>query len=343
MAVLREIDKNQYEDFVLKHNSLFHSLAWGELSKAYNMLTPHYLGYIDGTNIIGACMLLQKKIDDIYSYFYIIDDIIVSANNRKTMFSKILNYIRKNKGIYVDLFTTNSLQLKEVKPKESPSLPTHYSNINNFDEIYNTLNNKIKKENFIAIETYKGSKKDLIHLSLANSIKYYETINEIFNTNKSTTASVFVEKLHISTTVNNLEKRLKDINTQISIMPIDSLTDTSKKKYTLLEEQKMEIVNKLKTFKGLKQKYKNDIVIYANLLIEYGNTAWILYDTKKDILKEDITSYSTILEEIKYCKNKNIERIILPININSSLTKEKHCYRFITNYILYMLKANKLK
>lgn len=348
MLILKYIEKSEYEAFILKHSSLFHSLEWGEFSKAYFKLTPHYLGLVKDSTLIAAVLLLQKEIDSNYSYFFIPGSIVLENDSKsiiKAMYSRINQFIRKKKGVFLQQLSNQLLPWKETKPLIDYSLPKEYKVIDLKEEKDDYLKNKIENEKYLAIEVYKGSKKDLINLSLDNHLSFYDTLYEVLNSSNNSKVSVFVEKIHLSTTVNNLEKRMKEINTQISILPIDNLSESANKKYKLLEEQKTNINKELNIYKGLKQKYKNDTFVFSNILIEYGKKAWILFDMNKGILEKDIEGYNTYLEEMRYCKNNGIETIYAPLRINdeNKNIKNNNCYEYKINYLLYLLIKIKLK
>ena len=79
---------------------------------------------------------------------------------------------------------------------------------------------------FYHLMTLTENRKDFI----SYTEDYYETLYEIFNGNESTKATLFLGKIHINKTIKALEKNLKDINNQVSILPIDNLSKSAKAK-----------------------------------------------------------------------------------------------------------------
>ena len=136
---------------------------------------------------------------------------------------------------------------------------------------------------------------------------YYETLYEIFNGNKHGNATLFLGKVHLIKTINALEKNLKTINNQISILPIDNLSKSAKAKLTELTKQKENITQEIEKYKEYKKEYGNDITLSAHMIIEYGNKDWVLYAGNHNILSETYVNYNTYYEHIKYCKEKGIE------------------------------------
>ena len=113
--------------------------------------------------------------------------------------------------------------------------------------------------------------------------------------------------INITKTINSLEKNLKNINNQISILPIDNLSKSAKAKLKELTRQKENTTNEIAKYKGYKKQYGNEITLSAHMIIEYGDKAWVLYAGNHNILSETYVNYNTYFEHIKYCKNKGIK------------------------------------
>ncbi|MBQ3307486.1 MAG: peptidoglycan bridge formation glycyltransferase FemA/FemB family protein [Bacilli bacterium] len=156
---------------------------------------------------------------------------------------------------------------------------------------------------FYHLMTLTESRKDFI----SYNEDYYQTLYEIFNGNESTKATLFLGKINLTKTSNALEKNLKQINDQISILPIDNLSKSAKAKLGELTKQKENINNEIEKYKEIKKKYGNEITLSAHMIIEYGDKAWVLYAGNHNILTETYVNYGTYFEHIKYCKNKGIK------------------------------------
>ena len=115
---------------------------------------------------------------------------------------------------------------------------------------------------------------------------YYETLYEIFNGNKNSKATLFLGKVHLNKIIKNLDKNLKEINNQISILPIDNLSKSAKNKLKELTKQKENTLKELQKYKSYKKEYGNDITLNAHMIIEYGDKAWVLYAGNHNILTE---------------------------------------------------------
>ena len=166
-----------------------------------------------------------------------------------------------------------------------------------------TIGTKNDIKEFYHLMTLTESRKDFI----SYNEDYYETLYEIFNGNPSSKATLFLGKVHINKTIKALEKNLKNINNQISILPIDNLSKSAKAKLTELTKQKENVNKEIEKYIEYKKKYGQDITLSAHMIIEYGNKAWVLYAGNHNIMSETYVNYNTYYEHLKYCKNKGIE------------------------------------
>ena len=360
MLKLKNLEKEQFDKYVENHKTKSHflqSLAWGEFSKAKKHLTPYYLGLVnDKDEIVGATLLLEKKLPLNMCYFYAPRGFVLDYNKKelvRTMTEKIKEFAKNKKAIFVkidpDIIKTSFNYQNEEKENT------------NFNEIFNTLKEcgfkhlgftknfetmqprytfridltqsledienhfskttkqRISKAKKLDTEVVIGDKNDLdefYHLmTLTENRKdfisytedYYKTLYEIFNNSKSAKATLFLGKIVFDKTIKSLEKNLKSINDQISILPIDNLSKSAKAKLTELTKQKENITNDIKKYKECKKEYGDSITLSAHMIIEYGDKAWVLYAGNHNVLSETYVNYNTYYEHIKYCKDKGIK------------------------------------
>lgn len=166
-----------------------------------------------------------------------------------------------------------------------------------------TIGTKDDLKEFYHLMTLTESRKDFI----SYNEDYYETLYEIFNGNENSKATLFLGKVHFNKTIKALEKNLKIINDQISILPIDNLSKSAKNKLKELTNQKQNITKEIEKYKKYKKEYGNDITLSAHMIIEYGDKAWVLYAGNHNDLSETYVNYNTYYEHIKYCKEKGIK------------------------------------
>ena len=166
-----------------------------------------------------------------------------------------------------------------------------------------TIGTQSDIKTFYHLMTLTESRKDFI----SYNEDYYDTLYEIFNGNKNSKATLFLGKVHLNKTIKALEKNLKTINNQISILPIDNLSKSAKAKLSELTKQKENTIKEIDKYKEYKKEYGNDLTLSAHMIIEYGDKAWVLYAGNHNILSETYVNYNTYFEHIKYCKNKGLK------------------------------------
>lgn len=265
--------------------------------------------------------------------------IVKFAKNHNAIFVKIdpdiiktsINYLNEEKENpdYEDIFNT----LKSVGFKHQgftknfetmqPRYTFRIDLTQSLEEIENhfskTTKQRIAKSIKLDTEVVIGTKNDIpefYHLmTLTENRKdfisytedYYETLYEIFNGNENSKATLFLGKVHINKTIKALEKNLKNINNQISILPIDNLSKSAKAKLKELTRQKENIEKEIEKYKEYKKEYGNDLTLSAHMIIEYGDKAWVLYAGNHNILSETYVNYNTYFEHIKYAHEKGIK------------------------------------
>ena len=182
-----------------------------------------------------------------------------------------------------------------------------------------TTKQRIAKSLKLETEVEIGTKKDVKEfynlMMLTESRKdfvsynedYYETLYEIFNGSKNSKATLFLGKINFNKTIQALEKQLKRINDQISIMPIDNLSKSAKSKLTELQKQRKNIAEEIEKYKSYRTKYGTTVTLSAHMIIEYGDKAWVLYAGNHNDLSETYVNYNTYYEHIKYCKEKGLK------------------------------------
>ena len=182
-----------------------------------------------------------------------------------------------------------------------------------------TTKQRIAKSEKLETEVVIGTKKDIkefYHLmTLTESRKdfisynedYYETLYEIFNGNKNSKATLLLGKINFNKTIKSLEKNLKRIVDQISILPIDNLSKSAKTKLEELRKQKENTQSEINKYKDYSKQYGNEVTLSAHMIIEYGDKAWVLYAGNHNILSETYVNYHTYYEHLRYCKSRGLK------------------------------------
>lgn len=347
MLRLKNLDKEVYDNYVKSHKDkshFLHSESLTEFIKIENNLTPYYLGLVSENNeIVCATTIFQEYLKMNYCRLYIPAGFIMDYKNKhilKTMTKKIADFAINKKAISIEMtpYINDNVKdedksiimenLKEVGFKLSNAttdimLKEKVERLDlttDIETIENNFSNEIKEylTKAISLETevLVGSKKDLdslyeIMLSInkeeVHNKDYYETLYEILNGNNYTKATIILGKINLTKTIKSLEKKIKKTNDQMSIIPIDSLTKSSKDKLANLTKQKEELMQELEKFRIFKQEHSQESTICAHLLIEHNDKAWLIYDYNKEVLEETYLKYYTYYKDIKYCKDHNIK------------------------------------
>lgn len=185
---------------------------------------------------------------------------------------------------------------------------------NNFSK---TTKQRIKKANDLDVNVRIGNKNDinsfynLMILTenrkdfITHNEQYYKSLYEIWN--KDNSCNIFLGSINLDKIINILEEKKNELESELSTLPKEDLSKSQKSKKNELERQLEKTNNDLDKYNENKEKYGNDIILSAHFIIEYGNTAWVLYAGNHNILSETYTNYKTYEEHIKYYYNKGIK------------------------------------
>lgn len=383
MLRLKNLDKEVYDNYVKSHKDkshFLHSESLTEFIKVENNLTPYYLGLVsENDEIVCATTIFQEYLKMNYCRLYIPAGFIVDYKNKhllKTMTKKIVDFAISKKALSIEMspYISDNLKdedksiiienlkavgFKQTNKSSDIMLKEKTERIDlteDMETIENNFSNEIKdyltKAISLETEVLVGSKKDLdslyeIMLSInkeeVHSKDYYETLYEILNGNNYTKATIILGKINLTKTIKNLEKKIKRTSDQMSIIPIDSLTKSSKDKIANLTKQKEELTQELEKFRIFKQEHSQESTICAHLLIEHNDKAWLLYDYNKNVLEETYLKYYTYYKDIKYCKDHDIKyleqispSILTEFNAKTIESIGTYTYKVrpITNFII---------
>lgn len=383
MLRLKNLDKEVYDNYVKSHKDkshFLHSESLTEFIKVENNLTPYYLGLVsENDEIVCATTIFQEYLKMNYCRLYIPAGFIVDYKNKhllKTMTKKIVDFAISKKALSIEMspYISDNLKdedksiiienlkavgFKQTNKSSDIMLKEKTERIDlteDMETIENNFSNEIKdyltKAISLETEVLVGSKKDLDYLyeimlninkEEVHSKDYYETLYEILNGNNYTKATIILGKINLTKTIKSLEKKIKRTSDQMSIIPIDSLTKSSKDKLANLTKQKEELTQELEKFRIFKQEHSQESTICAHLLIEHNDKAWLLYDYNKNVLEETYLKYYTYYKDIKYCKDHDIKyleqispSILTEFNTKTIESIGTYTYKVrpITNFII---------
>ncbi len=172
-----------------------------------------------------------------------------------------------------------------------------------------------KLDTYVEIGTEKDLKEFYHLMTLTESRKdfvsynedYYDTLYDILNGGENSKAILFLGKVDIDKTIKKIKENLKQVNNQISILPIDNLSKSAKNKLNELTKQKENYNQEIKKYEEYKKEYGNNLTLSAHMIVEYADKAWVLYAGNHNILTETYVNYYTYEEHIKYCKEKGLK------------------------------------
>lgn len=106
MEFIENIEKNEYEDFLLNNNSHFmQTYEFGEIRKIKHF-KPHYVGLKENGKLVCTAMLLEKKLKGKYIYYYVPRGYTIDYNNKellKTFTENLYKYCKKTNAIFLKI------------------------------------------------------------------------------------------------------------------------------------------------------------------------------------------------------------------------------------------------
>ena len=307
MLRLKNIEKNQFDNFVKEHKTKSHflqSLSWGEFSKIKKNLTPYYLGLVnENDEIVAATLLLEKSLPLHMCYFYAPRGFVIDFKKKellKEMTHKVIEFAKKKNAIFL-----------KIDPDIIKS-STNYLNEESENKDYQEVFENIKSCGF----KHQGFTKN------------FETMQPRYTFRIDLTQSLEDIENHFSKTTKQRIAKAEKLDTEVVIgtkndihefYHLMTLTESRKDFISYNEdyyETLYEIFNgnpssKATLFLGkiniIKTTNALEITLSAHMIIEYGDKAWVLYAGNHNILSETYVNYSTYFEHIKYCKEKGIK------------------------------------
>ena len=125
MKFIENVDKNEYEKFVENHKTKSHFLQsydWGLFSKDNKNVTPYYVGLEnDKKKLVATALLLQRKMQLGYSYFYCPRGFVCDYSNKeiiKEFTEEIKKFAKKKKVIFLKIDPDVKLQNLDIDGNE---------------------------------------------------------------------------------------------------------------------------------------------------------------------------------------------------------------------------------
>ena len=192
--------------------------------------------------------------------------------------------------------------LEEIESHFSKTTKQRIAKAKKLDTYVEIGSEKDLKE-FYHLMTLTETRKDFV----SYNEDYYNTLYDILNGGENSKATLFLGKVDIDRTIKKIKENLKQVNNQISILPIDNLSKSAKNKLNELTKQKDNYNQEIKKYEEYKKEYGNNLTLSAHMIVEYADKAWVLYAGNHNILTETYVNYYTYKEHIKYCKEKSLK------------------------------------
>ena len=132
MKFIENVDKKTYEKFVENHKTKSHFLQsydWGQFSKDNKNVTPYYVGLSDDKNkLVATALLLQRKMQMNYSYFYCPRGFVCDYNDKKVIkefTDKIKEFAKKKKVIFLKIDPDVKLQTLDLDGNKIDGVDNH--------------------------------------------------------------------------------------------------------------------------------------------------------------------------------------------------------------------------
>lgn len=325
IITLTEIQFKNYSQLHSKRNYK-QTINYANVMKEYNY-QPLYLGFIDNfDNVVCACLILYKKINNKYKIGYVKDGYLIDFTNYELLnnfTNSLKEYLNNLNFIYIEVTPNFAYKIFDSKNivikcypnildnmKKSGYISTGFNNefnkyvailntTNNVDNTYNKLSRnikrKIKDSKLSGITYFKNDDLnkfyELINKKKKTSIDYYNNLNK----NYKNDFEIYFAKINPLTYINNYRKLLANEKRNNERFQ-ELLINNSSKNNKILDR-------KMKSDK-LINKYQNEVINASNLLSKYPDGLII---STIAIIKTDNTIY--FIEEGYNDKEKDIHSI----------------------------------
>ena len=180
-----------------------------------------------------------------------------------------------------------------------------------YEHFSKTTKQRIKKANDLDVEVEIGTKEDLKEFYklmritenrkdfVTHELKYYETLYDIFNSQDK--CNLFVGKVNLNKI---LDKKKLELNPLLKerkeLEELESRSKSQNNKLKELTRRCDKLVEDIEKYEKLREEYGSEIILNGHFIIEYGDTAWVLYAGNHNILTDTYANYKTYYEHIKY-------------------------------------------
>ena len=340
MKFIENVDKNEYEEFVENHKTKSHFLQsydWGLFSKDNKNVTPYYVGLEnDKKKLVATALLLQRKMQLGYSYFYSPRGFVCDYSNKeiiKEFTEEIKKFAKKKKVIFLKIDPDVKLQNLDIDGNELEG-HTNFELVNYLKNLgykhlgYNkafehnqprytfrldlTQGIESIKNNFHSTTKKVMNKGNLYELEVFKNDEKY--IDDFYKTMKDTAdrenISIYSKEYYL-----NFYKDLhKNNHSDIYIVYLNkkktlnilnnNLEETKKNQESLTSDnKKKELQNQIdklqKLIDEIKEVKEDRIPLSSIITAKYGDKVWTIHGGNHSMLRSMNSNYLIYFEIIK--------------------------------------------
>ena len=340
MKFIENVDKNEYEKFVENHKTKSHFLQsydWGLFSKDNKNVTPYYVGLEnDKKKLVATALLLQRKMQLGYSYFYSPRGFVCDYSNKeiiKEFTEEIKKFAKKKKVIFLKIDPDVKLQNLDIDGNELEG-HTNFELVNYLKNLgykhlgYNkafehnqprytfrldlTQGIESIKNNFHSTTKKVMNKGNLYELEVFKNDEKY--IDDFYKTMKDTAdrenISIYSKEYYL-----NFYKDLhKNNHSDIYIVYLNkkktlnilnnNLEETKKNQESLTSDnKKKELQNQIdklqKLIDEIKEVKEDRIPLSSIITAKYGDKVWTIHGGNHSMLRSMNSNYLIYFEIIK--------------------------------------------
>lgn len=180
-----------------------------------------------------------------------------------------------------------------------------------YEHFSKTTKQRIKKANDLDVEIEIGTKEDLKEFYklmritenrkdfVTHELKYYETLYDLFK--KQDKCNLFIGKVNLDKILNKKNEELDPLlKEREELEKLESRSKSQNNKLKELTRRCDKLVEDIEKYEKLREEYGSEIILNGHFIIEYGDTAWVLYAGNHNILTDTYANYKTYYEHIKY-------------------------------------------
>ena len=180
-----------------------------------------------------------------------------------------------------------------------------------YEHFSKTTKQRIKKANDLDVEVEIGTKEDLKEFYklmritenrkdfVTHELKYYETLYDLFK--KQDKCNLFIGKVNLDKILNKKNEELDPLlKEREELEKLESRSKSQNNKLKELTRRCDKLVEDIEKYEKLREEYGSEIILNGHFIIEYGDTAWVLYAGNHNILTDTYANYKTYYEHIKY-------------------------------------------